>query len=174
MGADIYLDKVDSQKYQGLVDRGYAELFRVIDEAEDILPEVPVPETPVSADTGSITFGNPDKNSPVLITGNSIYTHMILGATLAAADIDCYLLSVETDGHTVDMAVVLDLFSGEEIRKTIDASGIKEAVEHRVMIIPGFAADSREEVERETGWSVIVGPVCGVELPMFLIMNWSQ
>ncbi|MFO7966757.1 MAG: hypothetical protein R6U44_04080 [Archaeoglobaceae archaeon] len=175
MGADLYLDKVDSRKYQKLKDSDqYADLFRILDEAQGILPEVPVPETPVSADTGVITIGDPDEDSPVLVTGNSIYTHMVLGAILASADIDCHILSVDTGGHTVDMSVVLNIFRGEGVKKTVDASDIKKTAGHRVMIIPGFAAYFKDEVERETGWDVLVGPVCGLELPMYLIMNWPQ
>lgn len=174
MGADLYLDRVDAGKYQELrKNEEYEDLFRILDEAEDILPEVPVPETPVSADSGAITFGDPDESSPVLITGNSIYTHMVLGAILATANIDCHLLSVDTGGYTVDMSVVLNIFKGDEIRKTINASGIEKVVHHRVMIIPGLAADFKNEVERETGWEVLVGPVCGIELPMY-IRKWRH
>ncbi|MFW6185335.1 MAG: hypothetical protein ACOC5C_01520 [Halobacteriota archaeon] len=175
MGADLYLDMVNIQKYGKFMGNSrYAELFRIIDEAEDILPEVPIPETPVSANTGAITFGEPDESSPVLITGNSVYTHMVLGAILATAGIDCHLVSIDTGGHTVDMSVVLNIFSGKEIWETINSSGIEETVEHRIMVIPGFAASLRDEVERETGWNVLVGPVCGMELPMYLIINWPQ
>ncbi len=175
MGADLYLDRVDTQKYQGLMDNSqYADLFRLLDEAEDILPEVPVPETPVSADTGVITIGTPDEGSPVLVTGNSIYTHMVLGTVLDTADMDCYIMSIDTGGHTVDMSVVLNIFSGKEIKKTVYSSGIEKLVEHRSMVIPGFAASLKDEVEKETEWNVLVGPVCGMELPPYLIINWPQ
>ncbi len=173
MGADLYLDRADIQKYESLMDTSqYADLFRLLDEAENILPEVPVPETPVSADTGAISIGDPDESSPVLVTGNSIYTHMVLGAVLDTSGIDCHLISVDTGGHTVDMSVVLNIFSGEEVKKTIYSSQIEKVVEHRVMVIPGFAASLKDEVERETGWDVFVGPVCGMELPPYLIINW--
>lgn len=174
MGADLYLDRIDTKKYNEVKEEGDEDSLRIIDEAEDILPEVPVPETPVSADTGAIIFGDPDENSPVLVTGNNIYTHMVLGTILATAGIDCHLLSIDTGGYTVDMSVVLNMFSGDKIRKTVNSSGIKDVVKHRSMVIPGFAAGSRDEVEMETGWSVLVGPVCGVEIPMYLTLNWPK
>lgn len=174
MGADLYLHKVDVQKYQGVINNSNAELFSIINDAENVLPEIPVPETPVPADTGSITFGEPDQDSPVLITGNSLYTHMVMGTILDTVGINCYLLSVDTEGYTVDMAVLLGKFSCDEVRRILDASGIEGSVEHRVMVIPGFAAELKDDLERETGWNVLVGPICGVELPIYLVTNWFK
>jgi hypothetical protein len=106
---DIYLDSIDIKKYCSKCD----EKCR-IEESSDckfldmrILPEIPMVEIPMPVKTGLFEMNEPDKKSPVIVTGNFLYTHTLLGAVLINAKIDCYVLSIDTEGHPVDMAAVL-------------------------------------------------------------------
>jgi len=129
----------------------YMKFIKIVMDARSILPEVPIPENPVAVEIGVFAIGEPDEASPVLVTGNSLYTHAVVGAALTAADINCYLVSIDTDGYTVDMAALLSLFSGEKVRTILENSNIEDKVEHRILIIPGFAAASKRDVE-EKNW----------------------
>ncbi len=167
MYADLYLDRIDISRYQCLRnDSRYRKLLDDIASADSFLPEIPVPEIPTPVATGVIDIGEPSEDSPVLVTGNSLYTHEVIGVVLVNAGIDCYLVSTDTEGYTVDMAVYLGLFRADRVRTEI--VNLEDKVKHETLIIPGFAASLREDIEHETGWNVHVGPVCGVELPIYL------
>ncbi|HID43520.1 MAG TPA: hypothetical protein EYP30_07085 [Archaeoglobaceae archaeon] len=173
MKAKLYIEEVKIEKYmQFRNDVRYKKYFRIIDDANKILPEIPIPENPVSVDTGYIEVGEPDRYSPVIVTGNSLYTHTVIGFILTESETDCHLLSADTDGYTVDMAVYLGIFNAERVKDVIDETDISSKINHNQIIIPGFASKMKEEVEVLTGWRTIVGPVCAVELPIFIATQW--
>ncbi len=163
--ADIYLDKIDLTKYRDLEkDNRCKKYFELIEKAEEVLPKIPIPELPVPSSVGIINIGG-DDNAPFLVTSNSLYTHTLLGAILDFANISAKIISIDTEGYTVDMAVLLEKFRGHKIREILEREGISP----NMLIIPGFASDLKDEIERETRCKVVVGPVCAVELPLFLI-----
>jgi len=175
MKARLYLEEIRIEKYsQFRNDVRYKKYFRIIEEAAKILPEVPIPENPVSVEPGYIEVGKPGRSSPVLVTGNSLYTHTVLGSILAESGMDCHLLSVDTDGYTVDMAVYLGLFNAERIEDVIEETHISGKINHNRIIIPGFASKIKEDVERLTGWEAVVGPICAAELPLFIAIRWMH
>uniref|UniRef100_A0A7C4S8C7 CO dehydrogenase/acetyl-CoA synthase delta subunit TIM barrel domain-containing protein n=1 Tax=Geoglobus ahangari TaxID=113653 RepID=A0A7C4S8C7_9EURY len=167
--ADIYLDKIDLSKYKDLEkDSRFKKYFELIEKAEEILPKIPIPELPVPSSVGVIDVGNGD--DIFLVTGNSIYTHTLLGAILDFANISAKIISIDTEGYTVDMAVLLEKFRGRKIKEILE----REILSPDMLIVPGFASDLKDEIEKETGCKVIVGPVCAVELPLFLILLRSN
>jgi|GEM_PF-1253047 acetyl-CoA decarbonylase/synthase complex subunit gamma len=169
MNAKLYLDRVQIEKYSEFRNKSeFKRYFQIITEAESVLPEIPIPENPVPVNTGLFEINNPDKNSAVVVTGNSLYTHEIIGTVLSIAEISCFLVSIDTEGYTVDMAVYLEIFRGKKVGEMIESYSVGDKVNHRTLVIPGFAKKFKEDVEEETDWNVIVGPVCAVELPVFL------
>jgi CO dehydrogenase/acetyl-CoA synthase gamma subunit (corrinoid Fe-S protein) len=40
---------------------------------------------------------------------------------------------------------------------------------HRNLVIPGLAKHLAGQIKQTTGWQMAVGPVSGVELPLFLV-----
>lgn len=174
MNAKLYLEEIRIEKYsQFRGDVRYRKYFRIMEEAAKILPEIPIPESPVSVEPGYIEVGKPSRSSPVLVTGNSLYTHTVLGSILAESEIDCHLISVDTDGYTVDMAVYLGLFNAERIQNVIEETHISGKINHSRIIIPGLASKIKEDVEEVTGWEIVVGPVCAAELPIFIATRWK-
>jgi CO dehydrogenase/acetyl-CoA synthase gamma subunit (corrinoid Fe-S protein) len=51
-------------------------------------------------------------------------------------------------------------------------SGISKRLDHKEMVIPGFAKPLNREIERLTGWNVNIGPVCCGELPLYFGEDW--
>jgi CO dehydrogenase/acetyl-CoA synthase gamma subunit (corrinoid Fe-S protein) len=41
------------------------------------------------------------------------------------------------------------------------------------LIIPGLAAELKDDIEKVTGWPVEVGPVCAAELPCYFGDSWT-
>ena len=116
------------------------------------------PRRPVSVDAGVRTYGDPDKNSPVLVTSNYALTFFTVESDIKAAKIDCYLIVIDTGGLSVEAAV-----AGRYLTASIIADSLKEwkadtLVNHRFLVIPGLAARLSGETEEETGWRVVVGP----------------
>jgi acetyl-CoA decarbonylase/synthase complex subunit gamma len=60
------------------------------------------------------------------------------------------------------------------VREVIESSKIAEKVKHKRIIIPGMAARISGEVEDETGWEVMVGPLDSSRIPGYLEKNWQK
>ncbi|MGV8109889.1 acetyl-CoA decarbonylase/synthase complex subunit gamma [Methanospirillum sp.] len=116
------------------------------------------PRKPVSVDPGVRTFGNPDKNSPVLITSNYALTFFTVESDIKTAKIDCFLIVIDTGGLSVEAAVAGRYLSAVKIADSIRDMNVGDLVIHRYLIIPGLAARLSGETEEETGWRVLVGP----------------
>ena len=146
--------------------------FGVALNAEQTLPEMELMQLPVPAKSGLVEFNTPDRRAPLLISGNSELTQLALSSILATTIKPFYALFVDTLGNTIDMAMIYGAFTEVRIRDMIVKSGINDMVDHREMVIPGFAGSLNEEIERLTGWRVNVGPVCCGELPLYFGEEW--
>ncbi len=146
------------------------EAFRQAVDAGVMLPEVPSLELPRPARTGVMELVETDASSPVLVTGNSEYTHAVMLTILATTSTPIRMLSVDCLGHTVDMAIIFREFKAEKIAKAL--SGMEVAPEARI-VIPGLAASLAREIDEKIGRAVEVGPVCAAELPLFMGEDWK-
>ncbi|MDD1676535.1 MAG: acetyl-CoA decarbonylase/synthase complex subunit gamma, partial [Methanomicrobiales archaeon] len=63
------------------------------------------PRKPVSVDAGMRTFGEPDRESPLLITTNYALTYFTVESDIKAAHISCHLIVADTAGISVESAV---------------------------------------------------------------------
>ena len=143
------------------------EAFGLVFEALASPPQIPVAQMPVSGITGVYEIGSPGHRSPVLISGSSEYTQEVISAVLSLYPYDCLMVFVDSEGSTVDMAMIFGTFTAAKIKRIV-SEHITERVTHRSLILPGLAAPLKEEAERLTGWRMLVGPICAVELPLFL------
>jgi len=146
--------------------------FKLVLEAERYLPPVPTIAFPQPIRSGLFPINKPDKHSLVIVSGNNQYTVEVLTAVWAQGITPAYFLLVECWGNTVDMAMVYEVFTPQELSQTLKESGLEEKVEHRHMIVPGLTSSLRQDFARATGWEVEVGPICAVELPLFLKDRW--
>jgi acetyl-CoA decarbonylase/synthase complex subunit gamma len=130
------------------------------------------PRKPVSVEAGVRTFGKPDKNSPVLVTTNYALTFFTVESDIKTANLDCYLIVVDTGGLSVESAVAGRYFTADSIASSIREFGLESLVSHRVLIIPGLAARLSGDTEEATGWRILVGPKDSSGLPQFFKNHW--
>jgi acetyl-CoA decarbonylase/synthase complex subunit gamma len=114
-------------------------------------------------------YGNPDADSPILITSNSKLTQKILKEIFDAAKVKAFVIPVDTNGYTLDNSVATNTLTPMAVMKALTDSGIAAKNSSRRAIIPGLAKDLKGNIERITRWSLEVGPISGYELPMYLL-----
>ncbi len=127
------------------------------------------PQRPMTAEQGIYPIGNPDENSPILVTCNFSLTYFIVSGEIESSRVPAWLLVQDTEGLSVMTAWAAGKFSGESVGTFINKCGIKDKVKHKSIVIPGYAAGISGELEEElSGWSVVVGPREASQIPKFL------
>ncbi len=202
--ADLYLDRIDLTRYADaetcqickvdslaeLVDRlrsgqvcpgrcphwpqARIEAFRMAIDAGEMLPAVASLDVPQPTETGLFEMNEPDADAPVLVTGNSRLTHEVLLAVLSTTTAPIWMLSVDTDGHTVDMALVFGTLTPERIAKALQAGDRKAAEFTGRIILPGLAEGLAAPVSEMLNRPVEAGPICAAELPLFFSSDWVR
>ena len=133
----------------------------------EILPEVEVLQLPAPGPTGLFPINHPQKDSPILVSGNSTITGEVLTAVLSTTLSPFWYLAVDTDGHTVDMAIVYKVMTAERVMQEISRDQIDQIAPESTLFLPGIAAGIRDDLAELSSRSVKVGPVCAAELPLF-------
>ena len=118
--------------------------------------------------TGLYHIGQPDRDSPVLVTCN--YRLTVARVQKALQGLNAYLLVANSRGINVWCAATGGLFTNHDVISVLKTSGIEERVDHRQVILPQLAATGVETkvVERKTGWKLIWGPVHAEDISAFL------
>lgn len=130
------------------------------------------PRKPVSVEAGVRIFGRPDKQSPVLMTTNYALTYFTVESDIKAANLDCYLVVVDTGGLSVESAVAGRYFTAEAIAAALKSNAVASLVSHTTLIIPGLAARLSGETEESTGWRILVGPKDSSGIAQYLRERW--
>lgn len=131
------------------------------------------PRKPVAVEPGIKMYGNPNENSPVLMTTNFALTFYTVASDIESAGVDCYLIVVDTEGLAVDSSVAGRKLTSDKIAEMLRTCKIEEKVKHRKLIIPGKAARLSGEIQELSGWEVLVGPRDSSEIPKFLQDKWQ-
>ncbi|MEJ2057785.1 MAG: acetyl-CoA decarbonylase/synthase complex subunit gamma, partial [Desulfofustis sp.] len=156
-------------KYGGIVvmsDLDTEVLFPLLLERLNIFTD---PQRPMTVTEGIYEIGNPDENSPVLVTTNFALTYFIVSGEVEASKVPSWLLIKDSEGLSVLTAWAAGKFSGDDVGVFVKKSGIADKVKHTELIIPGYAASIVADVEEELpGWTVTVGPREAAHLPGFL------
>jgi len=137
--------------------------FALITIIETFFRMVPFPRK-----TGLIKIGNPDRNSPVLVTCNFHLT--VERVRRALQGMDCYLLIANSHGINVWCAAAGGHFTSHSVISVLKTSGIEKLVDHRKIILPQLSATGVEGkiVTEKTGWHVLWGPVYASDIPQFM------
>lgn len=124
--------------------------------------------------TGLIRIGKPDRNSPVLLTGN--YRLTVERVKMALRKMDIYLLIANSRGVNVWCGATGGLFTNHDVISTLKTTGIEEFVNHRKVILPQLSAPGIEAkiILQKTGWEVIWGPVYAGDIPDFIKSNLKK
>jgi hypothetical protein len=117
---------------------------------------------------GLYTLGKPDKGSHVFVTANYGLSFNKLREALAG--INCYILVLDTKGINVWCAAGKGTFGTEELVHRINDAGLKQYVDHNLLILPQLGASgvAAHEVEKRTGFKVEYGPVRAEDIPEYL------
>jgi acetyl-CoA decarbonylase/synthase complex subunit gamma len=126
------------------------------------------PQKPIQMAPGLYPVNGPGKEAPLLITVNFSLTYFTVLGYLEGAKIPCYLLVVDTEGLSVLTAVAAGKLNETLIQDALKKFNVPEAVSHRTLVLPGYAAPISGRVQDTTGWKVVVGPRDAANLPEFL------
>jgi NAD-dependent dihydropyrimidine dehydrogenase PreA subunit len=130
---------------------------------ETILRFLPLPQK-----TGLIEIGHPDRDSPVLVTGN--YHLTVLKVRQALKGQNVFLLVANSRGINVWCAAAGGHFTHHDVISALKLSNIESLVTHREIILPQLAACGLQAnvIHRRTGWKVKWGPVDIKDFPVYL------
>ena len=130
------------------------------------------PRKPVSVEAGMREYGRPGRSSPVLITTNYALTFFTVDSDIKAANLDCYLVVIDTGGISVESAVAGRILTPGSIASALTEYHTGSFVDHTTLIIPGLAARISGDTEEATGWNVLVGPKDSSGIPLFIKEHW--
>jgi acetyl-CoA decarbonylase/synthase complex subunit gamma len=127
------------------------------------------PRFPMAVEEKYYEIGEPDENSPVLITSNWALTYFIVSSAIEATKIPSFLCVKDAEGLGVLTAWAAGKFSGDSIGAMVKKSGIEGRVKNRKIVIPGKVARIKGELEDALpGWEVAVGPREAAAIGAFL------
>jgi len=132
------------------------------------------PQKPIQMNPGIYRVGEPDRGSPVFLSVNFSLTYFTLQGYLEASGVPCYMLVVDTEGFSVLTAVAGGKLNETLVAESIKSTGLESEVDHRTLIIPGYAAPLSGKIEDETGWKVLVGPRDAAGVGEFLEREWKK
>jgi len=117
---------------------------------------------------GLYAVGKPDHTSPVLVSANYKLTFDVLRKELSG--LDCWILILNTNGINVWCAAGKGTFGTDELVGRISKTGLSEIISHRKLVLPQLGAPgvSAHEVTKQTGFSVVYGPVRAKDIKAFL------
>jgi hypothetical protein len=119
-------------------------------------------------DPGLYALGNPDRESPVLVSANYKMSFDELRSALPGRDL--WILALDTKGINVWCAAGKGTFGTEELAGRIESSGLKEVVGHRSLILPQLGAPgmAAHTVKKLSGFGVRYGPIMAADLPAYI------
>ena len=156
-------------KYAGFIvmsDLEAHSLFPLLLERLNIYTD---PQRPMTAEQDIYPIGNPDENSPALVTCNFSLTYFIVSGEIEGSRVPSWLAVVDTEGLSVLTAWAAGKFTGETVGTAITKLGLSDKIGHNNLIIPGYAAAISGELEEELpGWKILVGPREAAHIPKYL------
>ncbi|MDY6795300.1 MAG: acetyl-CoA decarbonylase/synthase complex subunit gamma [Actinomycetota bacterium] len=156
-------------KYGGIIVLSHVEQWRMYPLLVLALNIYTDPQRPMAVDEMVYEIGNPDENSPVLITTNFSLTYFIVSGEIEGSKIPAWLGIVDCDGQSVLTAWAAGKFVPEVIAKFVNTSGLADKIKHHKIIIPGYVAQISGELEEELpDWEIVIGTREAADIPAFL------
>ncbi|MGE4298891.1 MAG: acetyl-CoA decarbonylase/synthase complex subunit gamma [Desulfovibrionaceae bacterium] len=117
------------------------------------------PQKPIQVEPGIYEVGEPGPDAPVFVTTNFSLTYFLISGEIENAGLSAWLVIPECEGMSVLTAWAAGKFNGTTIGKFIKESGLEERITCRTLILPGYVALIKGELEEALpGWDVRVGP----------------
>ena len=120
---------------------------------------------------GLYGVGKPDKKAEVLVTANYKLSFDHLRKELEG--INAWILVLDTRGINVWCASGKGTFSTSELVKRIKSCNLEKIISHKSIIVPQLGATgvSATDVKKQSGFTVVYGPVRAEDIPEFLRNN---
>lgn len=117
---------------------------------------------------GLYGVGTPNAHTPVLVTANYKMSFDRLRQELRG--MDAWILVLDTKGINVWCAAGKGSFGTEELVNKVFQCNLSQVVQDRVLILPqlGAVGVAAHEVQKQTGFKVVYGPVRARDLPEFI------
>ena len=117
------------------------------------------PRFPMAVEEKYYEIGEPNEESPVLMTSNWALTYFVVSSAIESTKIPAFLLVQDAEGLGVLTGWAAGKISGSTIAKLIKNCGIEERVRHRQLVLPGrIARISGATMEAlDWKWEVTVG-----------------
>ncbi len=117
---------------------------------------------------GLYCTGNPDSNSPVLVTANYKLSFDHLRKELQG--IDSWILILDTIGVNVWCAAGKGTFATQELVNRIKLTNIEKLVNHKNLILPQLGATgvSSFQTKKQSGFNIIWGPIRAKDIGDFI------
>lgn len=160
-------------KYAGLIVMDGTErwqLLPILTTRQNIFTD---PQVPNAVEAKLYKVGEPNSQSPVLVTTNFALTYFTVEGEVENSRVPAYIGVVDTGGLGVLNAYADDKLTAEVIVKTMRNYGIMDQVAHKRLVIPGLVAVLKGEIEDTGGWEVLVGPEEAAGLPAYLKNEWK-
>ncbi len=171
--AEALISSILVAKYAGILvlsDLRGETLFPLLLERLNIFTD---PQRPMVVQEDIYPINGPDEKSPVLITCNFSLTYFIVSGEVEGSKVPSWLLIKDTEGLSVLTAWAAGKFSADLIGAFVKKSGIEDKVSHRNLIIPGYLASIKGELEEELpDWKIQIGPREASHLPAYL-RDWQ-
>lgn len=157
-------------KYAGIIVLSDLDAHRIFPLLVQRLNIYTDPQRPMVMEQKIYEINAPGKNSPVIVTTNFSLTYFIVSGEVEGSKVPTWLCIMDTEGLSTLAAWSAGKFVPDLIAAYLKKIGIANKVEHRKVIIPGYLAQIKGELEEEMGneWEVIVGPREAGDLPIFL------
>ncbi|MBN1214994.1 MAG: acetyl-CoA decarbonylase/synthase complex subunit gamma [Candidatus Lokiarchaeota archaeon] len=126
-----------------------------------------------SVDPGLYKIGDPKQDAPILVTSNYRLTKIPVEIDVKGANIDSWLLVVNSEGIGIESAVAGGQFSASAIGEAVKEFDVFNQVSHRILIIPGMAARLSGALEDEADCYVLVGPRDSSGIKKFIDEKWT-
>jgi acetyl-CoA decarbonylase/synthase complex subunit gamma len=126
-----------------------------------------------AVDPGIYKIGEPDDMAPIFVTSNYRMTKIPVEQDLQGANLNCWLLVVDTEGIGIESAVAGGQFNAGGIAEAVKEFGAFDKVKHRILVLPGMAARLSGALEDEADAFVVVGPRDSSGIPKFMDTQWK-
>lgn len=166
---EILVASILAIKYAGIIVLSDFEQYSLLPLLVHRLNIYTDPRFPLAVEEKYYEIGEPDENSPVLITSNWALTYFIVSSAIESTKIPSFLCVKDTEGLGVLTGWAAGKFSGDSISAFINKCGIADRVKKKELIIPGKVARIKGELEDALpGWKIVIGPREATGLPSFL------
>ncbi len=126
-----------------------------------------------AVDPGLYQVGEPEDWSPIFVTSNYRMTKIPVEQDLKGANVNGWLLVIDSEGIGIESAVAGGQFNAGAIAEAANEFKAFDQVKHRILIIPGMSARISGALEDEANCFVVVGPRDSSGILKYIETQWK-